>query len=289
MESQAVIMGGLFKKRKFTYNHNRQHLRFDEAYLNEKYFRPSKLKALNRNQFNFSFYDHHNQKDLKQLMLTPRDRIINYFSLLREAAAGFSANTTGGCGTIGMATLPYPSAYQFLSIEYQKKIKYENFLHSFQNIGHINLLKIKRVMNKVDEWRYFVEIETVEGSKKDVTYFAYYYGFVTMIRENDHYKINNLTFYGEDFLCAAYHGWDHSAEAVVDVKYGNWCNLVRKRYPTVKNGYVKSIFFIGKDGYDYLFTFFELTNGTDIEIGQYKKGENGEWVEVKIDPEKCLK
>ncbi|MGG3890522.1 hypothetical protein [Metabacillus fastidiosus] len=289
MKLPALILGGAFKKQELLNSNIERHSRSNQKDLNEKYFRPSKLPALNKRNLSYSI----DEKDPlqvelpKQFMLTPRDTVINYFSILREAAH-LSDDVAGGCGTVGMATLPYPTVYNFLTIEYQKRVNYEIFFNSFQNIGHINLVKLKRVRNEKRKWEYFAEIETIEGSLKGLTYFAYYYSFITIIRENDVYKIDDLHFYGEDFLCASYHGWSHDAEAVVDTKYDNWYKLVSRRYPTVQNGYVKNVFFKGTDGNDYLFIFFELTNGTDIEIAQYRRTLDGGWIEIKIDPEKCL-
>jgi hypothetical protein len=40
------------------------------------------------------------------------------------------------------------------------------------------------------------------------------------------YKIDQIKLYGEDFLCAPYHLWQHDAEAVVAIMYGEWCKLI---------------------------------------------------------------
>ncbi len=77
-------------------------------------------------------------------------------------------------------------------------------------------------------------------------------------------------------------------EAVVDIKYGGWCSLVKERYPTQQDGFVKRIYFKGTDGNDYMIEFFQLTNDTDIEIAQYKKDASGKWKLIKLDPNKCL-
>ncbi|MDQ0200368.1 hypothetical protein [Neobacillus ginsengisoli] len=167
-------------------------------------------------------------------------------------------------------------------------LNYDDFLKSFQGIGHLNLIKLYGIFDERDGRQYFFESETIEGSRKGVTYFAYYYGFVQLTKEQNHFKIQDISLVGEDFLCAAYHGWDHDAEAVVEVKYGNWCKLIKKIYPTRQHGYVKHIFINGTDGNDYLFVFIELTNGTDVEITQYKKYPNGQWIHVHMKPEKCV-
>lgn len=261
----------------------------------ERYFRPSKLPVLNNRNFN-AFFDKYFQKDVSEitlpdyLMKSPGDTIINYFSILREAA-NIQEGKYAGCGTIGYQSIPYPIAYQFLSSTYKEKLSYEEYLETFLNILHISLIKYNEVPvfeNPNEIIRCFVEIETIEGSEKDVTYFAYYYGFIDIIKEGIDYKISNIKLSGEDFLCAPYHGWSHDAESVVDIKYGGWCKLVKERYPTQQEGYEKRIYFKGTDGNYYLILFFQLTNGTDIEIAQYIKCKSGNWHLIKLDPEKCL-
>ena len=130
--------------------------------------------------------------------------------------------------------------------------------------------------------------ENTIGTDDYISNFAYYYAFIEISKEGMLYKISDVQLFGEDFLCAPYHGWNHNAEAVVDIKYGNWCSLVKERYPTKQEGYVKNIYFKGTDGNDYKFMFFQLSNDTDIEIAQYKKDEKGNWNLIKINPEKCL-
>jgi hypothetical protein len=261
----------------------------------EKYFRPSKLPVLN-DKFNLRFFDNYSYKNYSEIIVpntllkTPEDTIINYFSILREAANS-QEGKGAGCGSIGYSTIPYPVAYNFLSSTYQETLSYDQYLKTFENILHLNLIKYREIPvydNTSDIVRYFVEIETIEGSDKDVAYFAYYYGFVDMIKEGEQYKISDLKFFGEDYLCAPLHGWWHYAEAVVDVKYGYWCSLIEERYPTQQEDYVKNIYFKGTDGYDYLIVFYQLTNDTDIEISQYRKSKEGKWKLIKLDPEKCL-
>lgn len=116
--------------------------------------------------------------------------------------------------------------------------------------------------------RFFIRLGAIEGSLKGVTYFAYYYGYVYVTREGTSNKIADVKLRGEDFLCAPYHGWAHNAEASVDIRYSEWCKLVLERPPAKVNGYVKDISFIGTDGKEYLIKFFQLTNGTDVEVAQ---------------------
>lgn len=86
----------------------------------DRFQRPSSQPAL-QNPYSFSDFDegrgnrHLSPNDLR----TPENVIMAYYGILREAAnmGGYS----GGCGTIGYATLPYPYAYELLSNEKKRK------------------------------------------------------------------------------------------------------------------------------------------------------------------------
>jgi hypothetical protein len=259
----------------------------------EKYFRPSRLPIKNSLFNNFKFLDPYYEKNYKEIKLpatltrTPDETILNYFSILREAE-NLTQHQQGGCGTVGMAKLPYPIAYHFFTKDYQKRVSYHDYLQSFTGIGHINLIKLNRLPDEKDIVPYFIELETIEGSSKGITYFAYYYGFVQLKKVQGQYKIDQLKLYGEDFLCAPYHLWQHDAESVVAIMYGNWCKLIKKQLPTKKVGYVKTIDFIGTDGADYRFIFYQLTNDTHVLISQYIKDSDGNWKSIRIDPMNCL-
>lgn len=288
-----MVMGGQFQKQP---TEKEEHNITSPKTDNEKYFRPSKLDILNNKNFDYKFFDLFSEKDASKNTLpeyflkTPEGTIINYFSILREAE-NLDENKMGGCGTIGNAKYPYPVAYAFLSSNYKGKLSYEKYLKSFKNIAHLNLIKLKRIpfdLNYPTSLRYFIEIETIEGTDKDSTYFAYYYAYIYLSQEGNQYKIENIDFYGEDFLCAAYHGWAHNAEASVLIRYGDWCSLVKKLHPTKQEGYVKKIYFEGTDGNEYLIEFITLTNDTDIETAQYRKTQDGKWEFIRLNPEKCL-
>ncbi|WP_411682096.1 hypothetical protein [Clostridium thailandense] len=272
----------------------RKNFSFYRDALNEKYFRPSPLPALNNKDFNPDFWQKYSDKNYNEITLpdwlfnSPKDTIINYFSILREA----ENISTGGCGTIGLAKGPYPIAYNFLTSKYQSTIDFKAYLGLFKDIGHINLIKLENVTNEntpKGTYKYFIELETIEPSVNGNTSFAYYYGFVYLEKENGKYKISDIDLRGQDFLCAAYHGWRHNAELYVDTVYGGWCGLIKKRYPTEQKGYVKNIYASGTDGREYKFEFFQLTNGTDVEIQQFVKNASNQWEPITIDVEKCLK
>jgi hypothetical protein len=194
------------------------------------------------------------------------------------------------CGTVGNARTPFPLAYNFLSKDYQKKWSYPDYLHSFAGVGHTSLIKLFRVPDGNNGIRFFYEIETIEGFiDEKAEYFGYSYGFIQLSYEKEGYRISDLQQIKEDFLCAPYHGWSHDAESVVEVKYGSWCKLIQKIYPTIKTGYVKNIYFSGRDGADYCLIFFTLTNGTDVEIAQFRKVGSGNWKQISMKPEEeCL-
>ncbi|QSX06657.1 hypothetical protein JYG23_04170 [Sedimentibacter sp. zth1] len=263
--------------------------------IETEYFRPSNLPILNNKDFRSNFFSQFYGKEPDNITLPsylleePEDTIINYFSVLKQAANPVEGKGTG-CGTLGYSRNPYPVAYNFLSSNYQEKLSYDEFLALFENMLHMNLIKVHEVPENesCDGTRYFIEFESIVGSEDFIGHFAYYYGFICMEEEGENYKIGNIHFQGEDYLCAPYHGWNYIGEAVVDITYGNWCSLVEERYETQQDGYVKNIYFKGTDGYEYWIQFFQLTNGKDIEIAQYRKNNNGEWELIKMNPKGCL-
>jgi hypothetical protein len=293
MDHTKMVMGGRFFKHTEESEENNIITVNEEV---EEYFRPSDLPVLNNRNFSRLFTENYFDKKVSEIVLpeyfmeTPQETIINYFSVLREAA-NWQKGKNAGCGTLGRSKTPYPTAYHFLSSGYRNKTTYEQYLDSFLNILHINLLKYKEVPvfgEASDTKRYFIEIETIEGSDKDVAYFAYYYGFIDLVKEGNRYEIDSIEYHGENYLCAPYHGWAYDAQMNVAIRYGNWCSLIKEKYPMQQEGYVKKILFQGTDGYDYMIEFFQLTNDTDIEIAQYRKKDDGNWELIKLDPEKCL-
>lgn len=291
-----TVMGGMLYQQTDSIIEAKVVSKDNEALDVETYFRPSKLPVLNNRAFPYDFFkDYYGKEHFEitlpsDLLKTPEDTLVNYFSILREAANP-TENTNTGCGTLGLARTPYPYAYKFLSTQYQEKLDFKNYLKSFEDILHINLIKYRQVpadTQHPNQLKYFVEIETIKGSEDYMGYFGYYYGFMYLTKQDQQYKIADIEFIGENYLCAPYHGWAYNAEYVVDIKYGQWCSLVKERFPTQQEGYIKKIYFSGTDNANYLFVFFQLTNGTDIEIAQYKQNSTGKWELIKIDPNKCL-
>lgn len=256
---------------------------------NEQYFRPSKYPAINTidsNEYLLN-YNHENHTEIKlpDIFTSSASAVILYFfSLLREANQNAAMNV--GCGSVGTGITPYPMAYNLLSADLQNELSYPQFLNLFETIYHINLIAMLPLNNQKPSENsdlYLIELETLEGNS-----FHYYYSYLSIKNENSQYRINSLDFDKEDFFCAAYHGWNHNAESAVAIMYGDWCGLIKKQYPTQQEKYTKSIVIDGTDGIQYLFVFHELTNGTDLSIGQYKKSNSGHWIPVSIDPHQCL-
>ncbi|MCA1054326.1 hypothetical protein LCM10_04945 [Rossellomorea aquimaris] len=293
-EKLTLVMGAQYEPQPFGQPVERTHTLPTRTIDPEKYFRPSCIPIKNTLLKDLQFFDPYYDKNDTEIKLpatltrTADETILNYFSILREAE-NLTEQQTGGCGTVGMAKLPFPVAYNFFTEDYRKRVSYQDYLQSFAGIGHLNLIKMNRLPDDQDSVSYFIELETIEGSSKGVTYFAYYYGCIQLKKvHNNLYKIDGMKLYGEDFLCAAYHLWQHDAEAVVSIMYGNWCKLIKKQLPTKQDGYVKVIDFIGKDGADYRFVFYQLTNDTDVLISQFKKDAEGVWKPINIDPEECI-
>lgn len=266
----------------------------EEYYNLERFFRPSESPILN-NKIEKTFYDIYgtdttNYKIPNKFIKTPKDTIINYFSVLREAANPLD-DTKTGCGSLGDTRAPYPIAYKFLSNSYQKRVSYDEYLKSFENTLHINLIKANQVgpdENRPDLIKYFVELEIIQGSNEPKGLFAYYYGYVYMKKIDGVYKIVDMKYTPENYLCAPYHGWSYDAESFVQIEYGDWCHLIDGDVKVEENGYEKRVYFKDKNSNEYYVLFYQLTNGVDIKISDYKKNKQGKWEQVYINPEKCL-
>lgn len=261
----------------------------------ERFFRPSNMTILNNEDISSlkEFYDKNPYKmNLPEnVFKSGKDTVVNYFNVLREASNPTDKNETG-CGTIGDAKEPYPVAYNFLSDSFKKKISYENFLNSFENILHINLIKVNNVPSDEDNpdlLKYFVELEVMEGSTEEKGLFAYYYGNIYLRKEDGKYKIAKMDYSPENYLCAPYHGWAYDAKSFVEVEYGNWCSLIDGDVIVNEEGYEKRAYYKDKNDKEYYVLFYELTNGVDKKIADYKKNEDNEWEVIYIYPEKCLK
>lgn len=292
-ELNRLIFGGTYIK-EVKLQEDKRVCNSEEYYSLERFFRPSSTPILN-DKIERDFYDIYatdttNYKIPNKFLKTPKDTIINYFSVLREAANP-TDDTRTGCGSLGDTRVPYPIAYKFLSDSYQKRVNYNQYLKSFENTLHINLIKANQVgpdENKPDIIKYFVEFETIEGTNEPKGVFAYYYGYVYLKNENGVYKIVDMKFTPENYLCAPYHGWSYEAKSFVEIEYGGWCNLIDGDTKVEESGYEKKVYFKDEDSNEYYVLFYQLTNGVDVKISDYKKNKEGKWEQVYINPEKCL-
>lgn len=284
--SKSVMGGTLHSDTYDEEDFEKESIQPDTQYI-ERFLRPSDLKPLEKK---YSFGK--GESALPSAFLLPSDVVQAYFDVLSDASN--MGNKKAGCGSIGYEKAPYPVAYGLLSQNYKKTLPYDRFLKSFEGIGHISLLKLVEAPAAKSGDRvtpvYFVEIETIEGSSMEgKTYFAYYYGKITAILEGENgWKINSVDLNSEDFLCHAYHGWSHDALSVVQLIYGEKCNIVDKVLGVQEDGYFINVYAKGKDGKQYRFMFVRITNGADIELRQYVMVD-GKWKDIVIDSSKCLK
>lgn len=293
--TSVYVMGAVRQEQKWHQGENEEEKETYQQIDAEKYFRPSRRSILNHRLFDYHFFNPYNGKTYSEISLppsfldTPENAILHYFSILREAE-NLTEELMGGCGTVGWANTPFPIAYNFFTKDYKQKMPYTRYLASFEGIGHTNLIKLYKLPNQKagQPIRFFIELETINGTATGISAFQYHYGTVSIGKEDGLYKIDNITLTGEDFLCDAYHGWRQQGETVVDIEYGNWCKLIKKRLPTKRDDYVKFIDIIGTDGNDYRFIFVQLTNDTDVLVSQLIKRRQGTWEETKIDPTKCV-
>ena len=214
--------------------------------------------------------------------------IVTYYSVLRDAANVVEDKYTG-CGSIGSGGIPYPISYEFLTKKYQEELSYEAYLKTFENVLHINLIKYHQVPNRegvTDCLRYFIELETIEGTSKGTGVFAYYYGFIEIKIEDEAYKINHIEYYPENYLCAPWHGWSYNALTNVEMRYGEWADMIKRIDEVSQKDYVINVPFISKAEVEYKIVFFRLTNGTDIEVAQYQKNKDEKWELIYLNPKK---
>lgn len=259
----------------------------DKTNYTERFFRPYQQKVLDR-KYTFN----KNGQDLPEKFNLPGDVVRAYFDIVGDASN--MGDKKGGCGSIGFGDAPYPHAYNMLAESLKSRMPFEQFMKSFEGIGHINLLKfIEAPAVKIEDAvcpRYFVELETIEGTYEDgKTGFSYYYGFVTTVQDGDKgWKINMIAIYPEDFLCHAYHGWWHDGPSVVNVIYKDKCQIIEKVLNVEEDGHLRNVMTKGKDGKQYRFVFVRISNGADVGLRIYVL-ENGKWKDIVIDISKYFK
>lgn len=262
----------------------------DDADLS-RFQRPSSQPALD-NKYNMAQFDRDRSGNPLSLdhFQTPEDVILAYFGILREAAnmAGYS----GGCGTIGWSTLPYPYAYELLSENNRNRITLSQFEDSFRGIGQFTLLKLYPAYTPPEtpeNVRYhMIEAEVITGAPTDDpagyysgSHFAYFYGIVTTeLDQNKGWKIKAIDYFPEDFLCHPMHGWDYDAQSLVPIVYQNWYHLIDQVDRIEQNGNMISVYASG-GGKQYRFDFVRITNGNDVLLHEMIL-QNGQWTETNL-------
>jgi hypothetical protein len=257
----------------------------------ERFQRPSKELPYS-NPYTFKDFRKDNEKPpmVAKKFETAEDLILAYYGILREASnmVGYS----GGCGTIGWSGLPYPYAFELLTKATQKEMLFDHFVDSFNGIGYTTLLKLLPACAPPDTLPgtkyYMVEIETITGAKikNDQEYpqgsqFAYYYGLIAVEKTPDEgWKIKDIYYIPEDFLCAPMHSWFYLSDAVVQIVYGDNLKLIDTIDRTEQNDDLISIYASG-NGTNYRFDFVRLTNGYDILLHESIL-DHGEWKETSL-------
>jgi hypothetical protein len=244
-----------------------------DAALNERYHRPSKAAGL-LGESSFDYIDRPNSG--VPVFETPEQLIYAYYSVLREAAdmEGYS----GSCGSVGEGTTFLPYAYSMFSEEKRARTSYQEFEDSFKGVGHTTLLRLLPLTAEAGGQKtYMVEAEYITGPeqpKNDASeslgsYFAYVYGTITVEHYNANgWKIADITYMPENFLCAPYHSWFYDAASSVPIIFEDNLKLVDKvDQPRYEDG-ITTVDAEGPGG-KYRFEFARLTNGYDILIHEY--------------------
>jgi len=259
--------------------------------FSERFQRPSKQQALMNP---YSFTDFETQDDKSPLITEkfekPEDLLLAYYAVIEEASnmSGYS----GGCGSVGEGMNPFPYAYELFTKEKQDSMNLRQFTDSFKGIGHTTLLKVLPAYappgTPSNVKYYMVETEYITGPNtnndeeyRHGSYFAYNYGIAAVEQtQDDGWKIKELSYIPEDFLCAPYHSWFYFSDAVVEIVYEYNMKIVDKiEAPEMKDGLI----YIKASGYgnQYCFIFTRLTNGYDILLHEYIM-QNGKYIESSI-------
>jgi len=272
--------------------------------ISEKYHRPSKHLPL-KNPFSYQLFA---ANDSDYVFKTPTDVIYAYYGIVKEASnmEGFA----GGCGTIGFAKAPYEIAYRLLDRDIRKHIELDQFIQTFEGVGHITLLKLHLLpKDSTSETirHYMVEVELITGPKineddetppNPITYFAYYYGIITVIKNEIGWHIQRIKYYPEDFLCAPYHSWFYDSNAIVKIIYTEDLKLIQSVSKITETGDIIS-YYCTDGQHQYRLDFVVLVNGHEILINESILLQNGTyknidfigdgWEHLKLNPDEDKK
>ncbi len=291
--SPKRVMGG------WTHSSRKQDFKNVQSVSNQKkdysemYQRPSCKKPV-PNQYTFKGFSGPTPLKIE----TQKEVVKAYYGILKEASnmIGYA----GGCGSVGDGAVPYPYAYNLMTTRYKESTSLKEFIASFSGIGHITLLELYPLESSPDANYNMIEIEVITGPKQSnsnqnfryddqLSYFAYYYGIVTTTKEKEEWRIDQIDYLPEEFLCAPYHSWFYDAEMVVPIIYIENLKIVDKVVNTTQVGSMVYVFAEGNDN-AYRFDFVKLTNGHDILVEENEL-KNGRWVPVSLltDPWKEFK
>ena len=280
--SKDRMLGGMLYTGDNLNQHSIQTAGQQKNNYSEKYQRPSGQPELS-NPFTLqTFINSENTITFQD----PEDVIYAYYGILKEASDMYGYS--GGCGTVGEADIPYPYAYRLFTSKARQEMSLQEFKDSFRGTGHITFLQIHSLPIPPEtpaDTRYFmVEIEVITGrqvkndtisSEEQISYFAYYFGIVTVEKGEDGWGIQEINYYPENFLCAPYHGWDYDAEVMVNIVFKDNLKVIDQIMNRVEKDGMIYIFAPGGKR-QYRFDFVRLTNGHDILINENIM-INGKW------------
>lgn len=257
-----------------------------DDYVTERFKRPSKCPPV-ENPYTFQDFvkDYDAPPFITTVFESGADVIKAYFAILSNASN--MPGYLGGCGSIGDSLLPYPYAYELLSPALQSQMPLEEFIHSFQGIGHITLINLQEAFNPDSSITrtcyYMFELEAITGPSKDEnltalrmgSYFVYHYGIIaTTYVPALGWKISQLSRLPEDFLCAPEHGWVYSSASLVTFVYKEWYNLITK-IDYLKHDHNMIFVYASGPVTRYRFDFVRLANGYDILLHENICTKNG--------------
>ncbi len=121
---------------------------------------------------------------------TPDTIIKSYFDTLYYASNLNEEEMGYAGGTIGMSSDPYDDAYKYWSEEWRNKNSYEDFINSWKGTANVELIKSFPVSEKNGNYKFFVEIKTIEAVQEKKSFGIFYYcGYLTIENTKEGYKI----------------------------------------------------------------------------------------------------
>lgn len=254
----------------------------------EARFRRPSQEQPHLNPFTFDKFQNESGK-VEKVFESADAVILAYYGILQSASnmLGF----TGACGSVGYGADPYAYAYSLFTAEKQQNLSLKEFTNSFEGVGYITLLKLLPAFppqGTPENIRYYMaEIEIIGGVKENETNkgsrFAYTYGLITVQSEQKMgWKIKDIQYIAEDFLCAPEHGWFYLSNAMVQIVYGENLKLIDRIDKTEQKNEMVYVYASGQNK-QYRFDFVRLTNGYDILLFENEL-QNGEWKKVSLLP-----